>query len=208
MPQPDQPRAWPADGLDRAPAIRRVTQALVAAAARLLGLRVSGLERIPERGPLLICGNHVSNLDGPVLMVAVGRRRFVRGLGKIELYRVPVLGWYLRRAGTIPLDRGRGDVGAMRAALDLLERGGCLAVFPEGTRSKTGLPGRARPGVSFLAARTGALVVPARILGTGRLAPGGLEVRFGEPLRFSGDPGDRAQCQAFADRVLERVFNL
>lgn len=203
------PESWPADGLENAPALRRAGHSLVRPLLRgLFGLKVSGQEHIPERGPVIIAANHVSNLDGPVLAVAAESRRFVRGLGKIELYRVPVLGWYLRNAGTIPLDR-KGDVRAMRAAIDLLAAGGCLLMFPEGTRSKTGKRGPAKAGVGFVAAQAKAKVVPAHVINTEHFPPrGAVEARFGEPLTFDGDPHDRAACRKFGEDVLDRAFNL
>lgn len=205
MPAPE----WPADGLARAPWLRRFSQSAVLAVVEALwGLKVTGLEYIPARGPVIIAANHVSNLDGPVLALAVGEARFMHALGKIELFRVPVLGAFLRRTGTIPIDR-RGDVKALRSALALLERGGCLAVMPEGTRSKTGVPGRARAGLGFLAGQTAAAVVPAHIVNTDRFwsfRP--LEVRFGAPMRFEGDAADRQTCQTFAQDVLDRLLTL
>lgn len=132
----------------------------------------------------------------------------MRGIGKAELFQVPVLGWYLRNAGAIPLDR-RGDVTAMRAARDLVAGGGCLLMFPEGTRSKDGKRGKARAGVGFLAGLTGAKVVPAHVLNTERFPPRGpVEVRFGEPLSFDGDPHDRKSCLDFGELVLDRAFKL
>jgi 1-acyl-sn-glycerol-3-phosphate acyltransferase len=205
VPAPD----WPADGLAQAPWLRRFSHSVVLSLFEgLWGLKVSGLENIPARGPVIVAANHVSNLDGPVLAVAVGEARFMRALAKIELFQVPVLGAFLRRTGSIPIDR-RGDVKALRSALDLLERGGCLAVMPEGTRSKTGVPGRARAGLGFLAGQSGAVVVPAHILNTDRFwkfQP--LEVRFGPPLRFEGDAADRGRCRIFAQDVLDRLLTL
>jgi len=157
---------------------------------------------------VIISGNHVSNLDGPMIAAAAGKVRFVRGLGKAELFEVPVLGWFLRGTGNIRLDR-RGDVGAMRAAIGVLAHGGSLVVFPEGTRSKDGKRGRAKAGVGFLAGSARAQVVPVHITNTDRLPPRApVEVRFGEPLRYEGDPHDRQACLAFGEMVLDRVFKL
>lgn len=172
-------------------------------------LKVSGLEHVPAQGAALIAGNHVSFIDPPLVGWAALPKRSLRYLAKMELFRIPILGWFMRNVGCIPLDRSRADVGAVRAALEVLGRGRCLLVFPEGTRSRDGRPGRPRGGVGFLAGKSGAPVVPARVVNTERfLSLGGLEVRFGEPLRFAGDPADRAQCQAFAELVMQRVFSL
>lgn len=172
-------------------------------------LQVSGLEHIPAGGAVIIASNHISNVDPPLVGWAALPKRSLRYLGKRELFRIPVLGWFMRNVGVIPVDRGRADVGAVRTALEVLGRGRGLLVFPEGTRSKDGRPGRPRGGVGFLAGKSGAPVVPARVVNTDRfLAFQPLTVRFGEPLRFPGDPADRGQCQAFAELVMERVFSL
>ncbi len=203
-----EPPGWRGE---RPPLFRRFCQTTLIRILRMFwGFRVSGLERVPREGPLLVTGNHVSNLDPVLLSIALDGARTPRELGKVELFRVPVLGFFLRRyAGGIPLDRKRGDVGAMRAAEEVLRAGWSLMLFPEGTRSKTGAPLRPKPGVGYLAGRTGALVLPARLINTARFPWGRpLEVRFGEPLRFEGDPKDRAQCQAFAEAVMKAVFSL
>lgn len=192
------------------PLIRSAPEWLIRDLARVLwGLRVTGLENLPREGPLIVAGNHVSNLDGPLLAAAAASARTLRFLGKAELFRIPVMGWYLRRIGMIPLERRRGDVGAMRAALELLGRGGCLGFFPEGTRAKPDSPLPPKGGIGFLAGESGALVVPARIFNTAGFPwrrP--LEVRFGPGLRFSGDRRRREDCLAFARQVMERVFAL
>lgn len=195
---------------NEAPVLRRASNWLVLRLARAFwGLRVSGSEHIPRTGPLIVAGNHVSLADGPLVAVAVSPFRYMRFLGKAELFEIPLLGWYLRNTGSIPLDRQRGDVPAMRAALEILRRGGCLALFPEGTRSKTGSPGRPKGGVGFLAGQAGATVVPAHVINTGAFPwARPLEVRFGPGLKFVGDASAREECLAFAERVMERVFAL
>ena len=115
---------------------------------------VSGLEHLPREGPLIVAGNHVDLIDGPLLAMAASSVRYMHFLGKAELFSIPILGWYLKRAGAIALDRHHGGVAAMRAAIDVLRRGGCLGLFPEGTRSKTGLPGRPKGGIGFLAGQS------------------------------------------------------
>jgi 1-acyl-sn-glycerol-3-phosphate acyltransferase len=190
--------------------VRRVPNYFLVRLARLgWGFTVVGLEHLPREGPLIVAGNHVALLDGPLLAMAVSSVRHMHFLGKAELFRIPILSWYLRRAGAIPLDRSRGDIAAMRAALDLLGRGGCLGLFPEGTRSKTGLPGNPKGGIGFLAGQSGAAVVPARLLGTNRFPkPCHLEVRLGSPLTFFGQAQERGDCLSFAGKVMEAVFSL
>ncbi|MBI3551471.1 MAG: 1-acyl-sn-glycerol-3-phosphate acyltransferase [Elusimicrobia bacterium] len=193
----------------RSPWLRKVSHWIVWTLARVVWrLKVSGLENVPREGPLILAGNHVSIADGPLMGMAAAPKRYMRGMGKQELFKVPLLGWWLRNTGQVPLDRS-GDVSAMRWAIDLLRSGGCVGLLPEGTRSKDGKRGRPKAGVGFLAGQTGALVVPTRFINTDKFPkPVKLEVRFGPPLRFEGDPGDRKTCLEFAQKVMDRVFEL
>jgi 1-acyl-sn-glycerol-3-phosphate acyltransferase len=174
----------------------------------LRGILVSGLENVPREGTVIIAANHISLLDAPLLSLALEPRRPARFLAKQELFRIPLLGALLRAGGCIPVDRARPDIAAVRRAMETLSAGGCLVLFPEGTRSKDGRPGSARGGVGLLACRTGAVVVPARVSATESFfARGPFSVRFGEPLRYEG-PEDRREYRGFADRVMDAVFKL
>ena len=179
-----------------------------ALAQAVWGLRVTGLERVPRSGALLVACNHVSVVDAPLLAAAIGPARRPRFLGKKELFENPALGWFFRSAGCIPLDRGGADLGAMRTALAVLERGDSLAIFPEGTRVR---PGESRPpktGVAFLSARTGAPVLPVCVRGTSDFPwSRPFEVRFGAPLKAAQDEG-REAALAYARAVMDAVNSL
>ncbi|OGS39872.1 MAG: hypothetical protein A2506_12325, partial [Elusimicrobia bacterium RIFOXYD12_FULL_66_9] len=168
----------------------------------------TGLEHVPRSGALLVACNHVSLVDPPLLASTIASARRPRFLGKKELFEIPLLGWFFRALGAIPLDRGGADIGAMREALATLEKGGALAIFPEGTRVR---PGQSRPpktGVSFLSARSGAPVLPVRVLGTADFPWGRpLEIRFGAPLPAAKDEG-REAASAYARAVMEAVNTL
>ncbi|MEQ1918196.1 MAG: lysophospholipid acyltransferase family protein [Elusimicrobiota bacterium] len=172
------------------------------------GVKISGLENVPLEGPLIIACNHVSLVDPPLMAVSVASRRRPFGIGKKELFEKPLLGWWLRNTGNIRLDRSGDATAAMRAALDLLGKGGCLAIYPEGTRVKPGETRVPKAGISFLAARTKAPVVPLRVLGTAefpRKFP--LEVRIGAPLA-PPMAEDRATGLAYAKMVMESIYSL
>ena len=189
--------------------LRRWGESFVSAVlGSLWGVKVTGLDAVPRSGPLIVAFNHSSLLDGPLVAAAVAPARRPCFLGKKELFSNPLLNSFLRRTGTIPLDRGTADLSAMRAALEVLEGGGSIGLSPEGTRVK---PGQTRPpklGVSFLAAKTGARVQPVRLVGAAefpRAFP--LEVRFGLPLPPPTDEG-REAASSFARSVMDAIYAL
>jgi 1-acyl-sn-glycerol-3-phosphate acyltransferase len=158
-------------------------------------VRIEGdADAIPRAGPVILAANHISNAD-PVLIGAfltprLGRR--IHWLGKKEMFEWPVVGYIARNGGIIPVDRGAADVEAFRVARRVLDAGSVLAVFPEGTRSPTGELQVPKDGLSMLALRTNATVVPIGISNTDRVWPKGRLIptpgrhammRIGEPFR-------------------------
>ncbi|MCW2600649.1 MAG: phospholipid/glycerol acyltransferase [Frankiales bacterium] len=158
-------------------------------------LRVLGVEHVPPVGAVLFAGNHSGFLDGPLVYVLAPRPATF--LAKSELFVGPlarVLGWL----GQIPVHRGRPDRAALRAGLAVLQHGGALGVFPEGTRG-TGRLEEVADGLAYLALRSGAPVVPIAVLGTAEALPKGrrlprwqapVTVVFGAPLELQVE-GDR-----------------
>ncbi len=167
---------------------------------------VVGADRVPADGAVLIAANHVSVVDGPLLVGAAPRPLHV--LVKQEMFRGPV-GRVLRGAGQIPVDREMGRP-ALQSGLAVLRRGGAVGIFPEGNRGR-GSVEDARAGIAWLAVHAGAPVVPAAILGTRRTGESlghlpGLRrrfvVEFGEALDLTADAGSRREAIALgAQRV-------
>jgi 1-acyl-sn-glycerol-3-phosphate acyltransferase len=112
-------------------------------------LEVSGLEHLPEDGPLLLAGNHDSYWDPVAIGIAGMPRRQIKALAKHTLWK-PGLGRILDGMGQIPINRGKGDMGALERAIEELRAGACIGIFPEGTRS-LGRELRARSGLGRLA---------------------------------------------------------
>lgn len=132
------------------------------AGAALFGFRLYGWHRMPREGAVVLASNHQSFLDPALLGARLPRQ--VRLLARKTLFR-GAFGWFIRRIGAIPMDRESPDLGGIKEALGALHDGGVLVVFPEGTRSRDGGLGAFRPGVSMLARRGGAVVVPCVIRG-------------------------------------------
>jgi 1-acyl-sn-glycerol-3-phosphate acyltransferase len=145
-------------------------------------LRILGEEHVPRTGPLIVAANHVSNLDPPVLGAAIPRPIYY--MAKAELFRIPVLGPLIGQLRAFPVDRAKGDVSAIRRAVEVLKMGAAVGIFPEGGRNREG-HNRIHSGVALLASLTGAPVLPVYIDGTkGRFSR--ITVVFGEPMAFAG----------------------
>jgi 1-acyl-sn-glycerol-3-phosphate acyltransferase len=172
--------------------IRR-RQLAVRVLARGLGrIDVRGIERLPKSRPVVLAVNHRDFLDGPLLFGYLGRP--VSFLVKTEAY-TPRAAPFLETTGQIPVVRTRLDIGAVRTALRLLEAGGVVGVFPEGTRGD-GFVRTAKPGVGYLALRTGAVVVPVACHGTDslkhrRLRRPEVHIVVGEPIELGRVPRGR-----------------
>ena len=127
-------------------------------------LEVTGLDALPTSGAVVLMANHDSMWD-PLAVAVAARTRQVCALAKASLWRNPVLSRVLDRMGQIPIERGRGDLEAMSAAVKRLEIGGCLGVFPDGTVSD-GEVMRVHSGAGRLAlARSGVTVCCATAVG-------------------------------------------
>jgi len=168
-----------------------ILKSLVVTLSRLLfGLEGRGAPHIPARGPVLMVANHSSFLDPP--LVGGMSPRPLSFMAKEELFRVPLLGPLIRRLNARPVRRESADASALRTALRILQEGGVLLMFPEGTRGPEGSLREPKPGAGMLAVLSGAPVVPVLIRGAGRAWPRGrrfprptkVVVTFGPPMVF------------------------
>ncbi len=186
-------------------------------------IRVQGVEDLPpevRRGPLIVASNHASNAD-PILIAAwvtPALGRTVHWLAKEEALHWPIAGPFMRANGAFGIRRGAADVDAIRAARRELDAGHVLGLFPEGTRSPTGALQRAKEGVTLLAVRTGAPVLPVGIAGSHRYWPKGglvrpgarITVRVGRPFRLTAPRGGdhRAALEAATLELMRHVVAL
>jgi len=165
--------------------------------------RVLGAWHVPAHGPVILAGNHSHDIDGPLLMGTAPRP--VHFLVKKQAFIGP-LDPFLRSIGQIAIDRENADRTAVTSALGVLEAGGVLGIFPEGTRSG-GDFAELRAGLAYFAVRTGAPVVPVAVLGSARqgrivraLPPlrARVDIVFGEPFT-AGDGSGRRTRSALDD---------
>jgi 1-acyl-sn-glycerol-3-phosphate acyltransferase len=150
--------------------------------------RATGVENLPEGGGFVLAANHWSNFDPWPLAIPLFPRRYLRFMGKSELFWFP-LGAVIRAGGAFPVRRGQGDEEAVAHAVELARAGHAVVMFPEGTRREKGIRKKHEPrwhsGAARIALEAGVPLVPAGISGTerlGRLGP--LRVAYGSPIRL------------------------
>ena len=179
----------------------------------LFAVEYHGVENIPERGAVIIAGNHPSYLDPVLVMLPVKRK--IRFMAWDALFKVPVLGQLIRAMGSFPVDirKGKGE-SAFREAVKVLSSGDALGIFPEGQRSEEGPMGELRTGVARLAVETGAAIVPVTIGGAYRAwpkwkllpKPAKIIVRYHPPIELSeADRSARREDKEFHQQVMQQV---
>jgi 1-acyl-sn-glycerol-3-phosphate acyltransferase len=181
--------------------------------------RFEGLEKIPGKGPALLACNHASYLD-PVAnayaVIRAGRRP--RFLAKIELFHAPVIGWAMKGAHQISVDRGTGDHRPLRFAEEALRAGEVVVIYPEGTVTTRpdGLPMQGKHGLVRLSIAAGVPITPMASWGSApvwqKSGPGDLRprrpvwVKVGDPIDLSAH-ADRLEDPDVLDALTQQVMD-
>jgi len=177
-----------------------------------LRYRVQGAENIPKEGPLLVVCNHLSNADPPLLGASFSRK--IVFMAKEELFRQPLIGYFLRKLGGFPVHRGQIDLEAMRQAYRALAGGGVLVMFPEGQRSRTGGLQVALRGAAQIAVRANVPVLPVAISGAEVLdrfrswfRRPKVMINIGQPFNLPAGDGtvSREELNEFTARIMSAV---
>lgn len=126
------------------------------------GLRVYGREHI-KPGAMIVAANHDAGADPIFAACAMSRKDRLRFMGKAELFRFPPLRWLLTSLGAYPIERGKGDIGALRKTLEMLKKDEKIIIFPDGHRSHDEDPENAKNGTALIACKSGAPVLPMYI---------------------------------------------
>jgi 1-acyl-sn-glycerol-3-phosphate acyltransferase len=180
-------------------------------------VRTHGTDHVPRKGPVILASNHHSFIDSVFLPLVVRRR--VTFVAKAEYFETWKTAWFFRALGMIPLKRGGGPASlrALAAAREVLDRGGVLGIYPEGTRSPDGRLYKGHTGAARLSMQCNAPVVPVAQFGTAAVQPIGemrprffqrIEVKMGPPLRWEGGGDGSSQLRQFTDRVMAAIGSL
>lgn len=174
---------------------------------------ISGLENIPQAGPVLLVSNHLASLD--TLLIPSFSSRKVHFLAKESLFKTRFRKWIMASIGAVPVQRDGAQAAqaALEAGKTVLQSGHVFAVFPEGTRSTTGLLNSGKPGAAWLALETQAAVVPIGLIGTNRkqnVAKSRIEMRVGTPvnLRDLGGVQTGKNRREATERIMQAIAAL
>ncbi|HEY6761967.1 MAG TPA: lysophospholipid acyltransferase family protein [Baekduia sp.] len=172
--------------------------------------RAISTDKVPPTGPVILAPNHFSFMDHFFVGGAV--RRKVRFMAKSQLFKPPMQFVY-SHGGVFPVRRGHRDEEAIETAHSILSRGGCLAMYCEGGRSRDGkLAEQAKPGIGRLALESGATIVPIAIHGSSKvrnwkkLEFPKVTIQYGDPFRYEqDDQPTRERAQAVADEIFDAI---
>ncbi|MGQ9454443.1 MAG: lysophospholipid acyltransferase family protein [Armatimonadota bacterium] len=179
--------------------------------------KVIGRENIPKSGGVLLCANHVSYIDPPALGAGCPRRVYF--MAKEPLFRIPILGFLIRKVGAFPVKTHSPDRAALRTAVELLRKGECVAMFPEGTRNLTSQPLLpAEPGVGMIALMAKVPVIPVALINTAKLLPphsyflrfARIKVVYGTPVDLSDlyEARGKEAIQEVGRRIMKAIGEL
>ena len=172
-------------------------------------------DKIPVDGPLIIAANHLSHIDPAFIMTAT--KRPVSYMSKKEHFDGAIRRLVFKQVGVIPVDRESGALEGMENAVEVLNQGGAIGIFPEGTRSRDGVIGDGKTGVARLAAATGAAVVPVAIRQTDDVWPITKKIprpwrkfyyKFGDPMYFDKSEANHENLREFTDQIMEQISQL
>lgn len=166
-------------------------------------VKFEGRENIPKKTAVIIASNHRTNADPPLVGCGIkGKHSF---MAKEELFKNKFFGWLITALGAFPVSRGKGDTAVLDKAVEMLESGRNLMIFPEGTRSKDGKVHRGHSGAAVIAARSGKPIVPVGIVFGEKLKfRTKIVVKYGEPIY----PEDYVEvCDAPNPRQLVKLKN-
>jgi len=175
-------------------------------------ITIFGRTNIPGRKPFIVCANHISWHDPLSVGVALAARYRINYMAKKELFSNFILRFLLIRAGAFPVNRQEADLIAVKKAYLILKEGNVLGLFPEGTRSASGVMQKAYNGAALIAVRSGVPILPVAIEGPYRLFKP-VKVHIGKPfvlppLIYEQKNKKREQLEEMSDLIMNTISRL
>lgn len=167
---------------------------------------------VPKNGPILLCSNHISLFD--MLFIGYKLKRNIHWMAKEELFRVPVLGWFITKAGAFPVKRGKGDVDSIKTAIKLLDEGHIVGIFPQGTRigNKDWRTFRAKRGAALILTKTKTEIpiLPVGIKANYKVFSK-VTIVFGEPTNLNLEKDKKytnEELNEISYGIIKRIYSL
>lgn len=172
----------------------------------LFRVKTVGQENIENGKPYIMCANHTSNWDPPILYSATKREMYM--MAKQELFKNKFLYWIADKTNIFPVKRGKQDIESIKKSLKVLKDNKILSIFPEGTRNGIQKRGKIQNGPAYLAARSGVEVIPVRI--EGNFKPfHKVTLYYGKPLDFSkyqSKKPEKETLDAISEEITKAIF--
>lgn len=170
-------------------------------------VKITGMENVPKEGGLILCANHIGQLD--MFFIAYKIKRLVHYMAKAELFKNPILKWFLTNVGAFPVKRGTGDIGAVKTVYKMLKSGKIVGIMPEGTRTKGKEHVKAKSGAAMFALSADVPILPVGISGSYKLFTK-VNVNIGKPfkLEHDGKKATQEELAAMSEEIMKKIYAL
>lgn len=170
-------------------------------------IKIIGREKVPYDTGVIFAGNHKSNWDGLVILATCPRR--LAFMGKAELFKYKPFAFILKKFGVFPINRGKGDISAIKTSLRILKDEQAFLMFPEGKRVKKYEKDQVKPGVVMISTRAKVPVVPVTISGTYRWM-NKITLTYGDPIYFDEYYDEKLtvdQMQKISVSLMDNIYS-
>lgn len=171
-------------------------------------IEVSGLDKIPPDSKLIICSNHINNLD-PII-ISVISPRVINWMGKKELFENKLLGALLRKIYVFPVNRQGTDLKSVKTSLRILKDDKVLGIFPEGTKVKGYDINNAKPGVALMAIKSQTNILPIQIKSNYKLF-NRIQIRIGDVIdvsKYEGQKLGNDDYTLISQEILKSIYEM
>jgi len=177
-------------------------------------LKIDGIEKVPQKGGVIVASNHASHLD-PLVIGSAIRKRQATFMAKRGLFKIPFIGAFVKTF-SFPVDRGAPQPSTIKEAVRRLKNGELIVMFPEGGRSRDGSLLDAKRGAGMIAAMSKAVIVPAFIDGADKALPAGaryiklsnIKIFFGNPIETKGTETGKDFQEKIGSDIMKEIKNL
>jgi 1-acyl-sn-glycerol-3-phosphate acyltransferase len=169
-------------------------------------VKIKGMENVPKEGGLILCANHIGQLD--MFFIAYRIKRLVHYMAKAELFKNPIVKWFLTNVGAFPVKRGTGDIGAAKTVYKMLKSGKIVGIMPEGTRTKGKEHVKAKSGAAMFALGADVPILPVGISGSYKLFTK-VYVNIGKPFKLEHEgKATQEELAAKSEEIMKKIYAL